>query len=101
MRKLIVCLLLAAVFCFGLAFAESVLPPYTYTGNDPVEAAVAAYTTQVGQDIYWVTEGSVSIPAPVIIKTEETDDSHLLVYGNFWVFNYELNGKNPGMHIWR
>ena len=93
MRKLIVCLLLAAVFCFGLAFAESVLPHYTYTGNDPVEAAVAAYTTQVGQDIYWVTEGSVSIPAPVIIKTEETDDSHLLVYGNFWVFNYELNGK--------
>lgn len=93
MKKLIACLLYAAICCFGFALADGSLPPYAYTGNDPVEAAVAAYTAQVGQDLYLVTEGSVSIPAPVIIRMEETDNSHILVYGNFWVFNYELNGK--------
>lgn len=93
MRKTALCLLLAAVCCFGSALAEEALPAYVYTGSDPVEAAVSAWTAQAGQSRFLTENGSVSIPAPVILKTEEADETHLRVYGDFWVFNYVLSGR--------
>ncbi len=91
MKKTICLFTLGAALCAaGFAAAET-LPAYAYTGNDPVEAAVAAFTADQGS-LYLTEENSVTIPAPVILKTEETGDGQMKVYGNFWVFNYVQNG---------
>ena len=71
------------------ATAENTLPAYTYTGSDPIEAAVAAYTASLGEG-YLKEEGCVTIPAPLIFRVDSPDADHALVYGNFWVFNYTL-----------
>ena len=68
------------------------LPVYTYTGGDPIEAAVAAYVSETLGSRYLLPEGAASIPAPVILKTVEQDENTALVYGNFWVMNYVLRG---------
>ncbi len=69
---------------------ETALPAYAYPGNDPIEAAIAAYMAEIGRQRYLTKEGAVSIPAPVILKIEEPDETHRIVYGNFWVFSYVL-----------
>ncbi len=89
MKKTI--LALAAALGLGIAgwAAADSLPAYTYTGSDPVEGAVANYLTgseQAGN--YTWEEGSVAVPAPVILKTETVDDTQLRVYGAFWMFAY-------------
>ena len=38
-------------------------------------------------------KSQVSIPCPVIVKMDESDKSDIRVYGNFWIFNYDLNGE--------
>ena len=82
------------------------LPPYSYTGEDSVEAAVVEYTAQIGRENYLMKDGAVTIPAPLIFKTEPTEEGGFRVYGNFWVFNYILDGdvlkcisggENPGV----
>ncbi len=93
MKNLFLCLLVLVLCGFGNAIADGTLPAYLYTGSDPVEAAAAAWTAEIGQSRFLVEEGTVSIPAPVILRTEEQDEKHLLVYGDFWVFNYNLDGK--------
>ena len=83
-------LILAAV-CACAVSAGTPLPGWRYTGSDPIEAAAAEYAAGFQSD-YRVSDVSVCVPAPVILRTEKTDDDHCLVYGNFWIFNYELNG---------
>ncbi len=69
------------------------LPAYAYTGDDPVEAAVIAYMQESGiMDGYWLAEGGVCVPTPVIVYEREADDTHETVYGNFWTFCYVLQG---------
>ena len=89
MKKTIITLMLALVLCTGAATAESSLPEHAYPGNDPVEAAVANYLA--GSELaagLSTEEGSVTIPAPVILRIEPSDEEHLTVYGNFWVFTF-------------
>ena len=64
------------------------LPPYRYTGDDPVEGVVAEFITLRGQTEYYMEPSGVTIPCPVILKREQVDDTHVKVYGNIWVFNY-------------
>ncbi|MBR6707219.1 MAG: hypothetical protein IKI84_11165 [Clostridia bacterium] len=85
-RKVFLFLTILALCAAGFAAADT-LPAYAYTGNDPVEAAVAAFTADLGS-MYMTGENSVTVPAPVILKTEKTGDGQMKVYGNFWVFNY-------------
>ena len=82
------------------------LPAYTYPGDDPVMKAVAEYIVEDLTAYY--SDYSVSIPAPVIFRTEDMDADHVKVYGNFWVLNYILRdgildcdsgGENPGYLI--
>ena len=87
MKKIIVLLLIAVLCCAGAALAEGGLPAYAYPGDDPIEAAVTACIVEKGKD-YLLEDGAVTIPAPVILKTVFQDDTHTLVYGNFWVMNY-------------
>ena len=88
MKKLIVILLIACMTFAGAALSENTgLPAYVYPGDDPIEAAVTACIVEKGKD-YLLEDGAVTIPAPVILKTVFQDDTHTLVYGNFWVLNY-------------
>lgn len=64
------------------------LPAYRYTGDDPVEGAVAELIVARGAVEYNTEPGSVTIPCPVILKREQVDDTHVKIYGNIWVHNY-------------
>ena len=69
------------------------LPAYSYSGDDPIEGAVAnalAADERAGQ--YLTEPGYVTIPCPIIHKTEITDDTHAKVYGTFWILNYVKRG---------
>ena len=105
-KKWIACTLLALLLTLS-TFALAELPAYQYTGTDPVEAAAVAWMQDNGiAERYLLDDGAVSIPAPVILKTEQTDDTHMTVYGNFWIFNYKeqdgvlvciSGGEHPGV----
>ena len=73
---------------------DSGLPGYEYTGEDPIEGAIADVLASEDISEQYLTEpGSVAIPCPVILKTEKTDDTHVKVIGNFWVMNYVLQDQ--------
>ena len=72
---------------------DSSLPPYQYYGDDKQAGAVAAFMANLGTDGYYSEEGSVVIPAPVIIQKVTDDDGKIKVYGNFWVFTYVPDGS--------
>ena len=76
---------------FGQASGVT-LPAYAYAGTDPIEAAVAAYVAENLGSRFLLPQGAASIPAPVILKTVEQDETTTLVYGNFWVMNYVQRG---------
>ena len=70
------------------------LPAYTYSGDDPVEGAVAEYLAKrFSADEFRTEAGAVDIPAPVIFKTEQPDDAHAKVYGGFWHLVYARRGN--------
>ena len=75
------------------ALAEAGLPAYTYTGDDLIEAAAVAYMLERAEAMYYLEEGSVTIPSPLIFRVEQPDDETARVYGNFWVYTYNLEGK--------
>ena len=65
------------------------LPAYVYSGNDPVEGAVANHLAADSRAGEYLTEpGYVTIPCPIIHKTELVDESRVKVYGSFWILNY-------------
>ena len=69
------------------------LPPYAYTGADEIEGAVANALAQNERAAMYLTEnGSVTIPCPIIHRTEQSDDTHAKVYGSFWIMNYVKRG---------
>ncbi len=69
------------------------LPPYVSAGGDPIEAAVAnALAKDVRAAEYKTEPGYVTIPCPIIHKTERTDETHATVYGSFWILNYVKRG---------
>ena len=73
---------------------EADLPAYAYTGEDPLEGAIAnmlASDSLAGQ--YWTEPGCVTIPCPIIHKTERMNDAQAKVYGTFWILNYVKKGE--------
>ena len=90
------------------AMAEEIrLPEYVYTGEDPMEKALTdLYAGYPVEDLYATQDGYVTIPCPVILKTDRTDGDHATVYFVYWIMNYALDvnvlenisgGKIPGM----
>ena len=64
--------------------------PYGYGGDDPVEAACYKYmATEVSKDYEPADE---SIPTVAIVHEDFTPEDEILVYGDFWVDNYNLEG---------
>lgn len=65
------------------------LPAYVYTGDDPIEGAIAnALAADERAENYLREPGCVTIPCPIIHRTEMIDETHAKVYGSFWILNY-------------
>jgi len=70
------------------------LPPYAYTGADPIEGAIAnALAADERASLYLTEPGYVTIPCPIILKTDMADETHARVYGDFWILNYVKRGE--------
>lgn len=66
------------------------LPAYEYPGPELFYSVLYKYMIdELGKNY---SDYQVCIPCPVIIKEDESDKSDIKIYGNFWVFNYNLNG---------
>ena len=52
--------------------------------------AISDYLTKEIGSKY--AQGELCIPVLMMVATEEQDDDHSLVWGNFWIFNYNLAG---------
>ena len=74
----------------GAAASSGELPAYDYPGPELFYSVLYNYMTEELGKNY--EKSQVSIPCPVIIKEDESDKSDIRVYGNFWIFNYDLNG---------
>ena len=76
--------------------AEAVAEPevdatkYGYGGTDPVEAAVYQYMVEEVSKSYDKTD--VSIPTVSIVHVDYTPEDEILVYGDFWIDNYNIKG---------
>ena len=80
---------------------------YGYAGDDPIEAACYAYMVETYKEYY--EDAEYHIPTVNIINEDLTQDDEYLVYGNFWIENYNgegdvlkcaSGGNYPGcMHI--
>ena len=64
------------------------LPAYDYTGSDPLYAAVHRYVTATLPKDYEPSD--VSIPVVLVIDADEKDPEDILVWGDFWIYNYKL-----------
>ena len=70
------------------------LPIYSYTGDNPIEGAIAnALSRDERAGMYKTEPGYVTIPCVNIFRTELTDDTHAKVYGDFWILNYVKHGN--------
>ena len=80
---------------------------YGYAGDDPVEAACYQYMVEKIAPQY--SEAEISIPTVTIVHEDFTPEDEVLVYGDFWVENYNVEGdtlksvsggNHPGcMHV--
>lgn len=88
---------------------ETVFPgaAYGYAGDDPVELACYKYMAEEIAPQY--SEAEISIPTVEIVHVDYTPEDEVVVYGDFWVENYNVNGdvlecvsggNHPGvMHV--
>lgn len=84
------------------AAADQVAPApgaaFGYDGDDPVQAAVYQYLCEKLAPEYEVPEGAVSIPIVTVIDEDvDDDDGEAEVKGDFWVFNYVIEGDTLKM----
>lgn len=63
---------------------------YGYGGDDPVEAACYEYMVETVSKEYEAAD--VSIPTVVIVHEDMTPEDEILVYGDFWIYNYKIDG---------
>ena len=67
---------------------------YGYMGQDPVECAVWKYLAEDISVMYDKPADSITVPVVQIVKKEEgeDEDGSTKIYGDFWVFNYSIEG---------
>ncbi len=70
--------------------SASSLPAYEYPGPELFYTVLYQYLIDELGPNY--PEAQVGIPCPVIIAEDESDRDDIRVWGNFWYFNYDLNG---------
>ncbi len=64
------------------------LPVYEYTGDDPVMAEVHRYIVEELGTHY--DKADVSIPCVTEVYTDRENKDDIVVYGDFWIYNYDL-----------
>lgn len=84
------------------------LPLYEYTGEDALLGAIGNYLVAVDL-ISDTSHGTIRIPAPVLLKIDDSDKTDIKVWGNFYSYGYiqdgtklimEIGGECPGiMHL--
>ena len=67
------------------------LPAYEYPGKAGYQKAVAEYLVEEIGSYY--DQADVTIPVVDIAEIDETDGHMTTVTGDFWVYNYNLNGQ--------
>ncbi|MCR5778656.1 MAG: hypothetical protein K6G84_14750 [Lachnospiraceae bacterium] len=73
--------------------AEAVsLPAYEYPGPELFYSVLYKYMVDEFSKNYAYDDVTVGIPCPIIIAEDESDKSDIKVWGNFWLYNYTLNG---------
>ena len=72
------------------AKASGKLPAYEYTGTDPVMHEVHRYIVEELGANY--DKSDVSIPCVIEVYTDRSNKDDIVVYGDFWVYNYDLSG---------
>ena len=70
--------------------SEAALPAYEYPGPELFYSVVYKYMIDEFGPHY--DPADVGIPCPVIIAEDDSNKDDILLYGNFWYFNYKLNG---------
>lgn len=66
------------------------LPAYEYPGPELFYSVLYQYLIdELGQ---YYEAADVTIPCPIIIHEDESDKEDIRVWGNFYIYNYELNG---------
>ena len=82
------------------AFDSSV--DFRYVGNDKYLNEITSDMLKNAKENY-DTNGVVIIPTPYIVKVDDSNKDDIKVYGDFWVFGYEMFGtifymKNGGSY---
>lgn len=67
------------------------LPAYEYPGPEAFYSVLYQYLIDEYAGNY--DKAGVTIPCPYIIAMDESDNSDIKVWGDFWIFNYDLNGS--------
>ncbi len=71
------------------------LPAYEYPGPEEFYSVLYRYIIdELGKNY---EKADVSIPCPIILKEDESNDDDIRVYGNFEIYNYELKGDTLEM----
>ncbi len=81
---------LAASSVFASGRDRFKIPAYHYNGADVIEGAVSDYVLSEfapEDDI-----ADVSIPVVNVIAVDYSNEDETLVWGSFWVYNYDLEG---------
>ena len=66
------------------------LPAYEYPGPELFYYVLYQYLVDELAGNY--PQSDVSIPCPIIMTIDESDKADIKVYGDFWMFNYNLEG---------
>ena len=79
--------------------------PFVYTGDEPYMNEICIWAEREFGP-YMVEDGTVLIPAPVILYTDDSDPEDIKIWGNFWAETYTLEeetlvsqsgGESPGL----
>ncbi len=70
--------------------ADGSLPAYEYPGPEAFYTVLYKYMTdELGKNY---SDYEVCIPCPLILDEDDSDKSDIKLYGDFWVYNYDLEG---------
>ena len=70
----------------------SALPAYEYPGPELFYSVLYKYMLDEFSKNYAYDDVTVGIPCPIIVAEDESDKDDIKVWGNFWLYNYTLNG---------
>ena len=80
--------------------------PFKYTGEDEKIKAITDDLNEYSVSLFG-KQGAVEIPTPYISKVDDSDKNDIKVYGNFYIYGYEMYGTifhnkngsaNPGCY---